>query len=191
MPFSQSDSFERREFSHCRVEDDLEDLSFHRCVFRNISLQSRRLAECIFDDCEFIQCNLSLAELASAVFSGVTFRDCKLLGLNWTGTGGFLTASFEGCIMDNNLFADMNLSKFRFSGCSLMNATFSNIKLTEAVFDECELSGCQFHNTDLTRADFRTSRNYYMNAETNTLRKTVFSLPEAVSLLGNLDIVLD
>ena len=30
-----------------------------------------------------------------------------------------------------------------------------------------------------------------MNAETNTLKKTVFSLPEAVSLLANLDIVLE
>lgn len=191
MPFGDSDSFERAEFSHVALDDDLEDVVFYRCVFNNISFQSKRLSECVFDECSFVQCNLSLVEIAGSVFTDVRFSECKLLGVNWSGTGGFLTASYDGCIMENNLFADMNLSKFRFTGCRLTNAAFSNTKLQKAVFDECDLAQCQFHNVDLTCADFRTSRNYYMNAESNVLRKTRFSLPEAVSLLANLDIVLE
>jgi len=191
MPFSESDTFERTTFDQVVCDDDLEDISFYRCVFRNASFQSRRLIDCVFDDCEFIQCNLSLVEIMASVFTGVKFVDCKLLGVNWSGTGGFLSASYNGCIMEHNVFADMNLSRDKFTSCVLANATFSHTKLRYSVFDDCDLSQCQFHQTDLSYANFTTSRNYYMNAETNNLKKTVFSLPEAVSLLANLDIVLD
>ncbi|WP_147818670.1 pentapeptide repeat-containing protein [Salidesulfovibrio onnuriiensis] len=191
MPFSRGESIERQEFREIDCRSDLEDISFYECVFRDCSFQSRRLSDCVFDECEFVRCNLSLVEMAGAVFTGATFTDCKLLGLNWSGTGGFLSAAYTGCLMENNLFADMNLSRFRFTSCLLANSAFSNTKLRQAVFDDCDLAQCQFHQTDLTEADFRTARNYYMNAETNRLRKTRFSLPEAVSLLANLNIVLE
>ncbi len=60
----------------------------------------------------------------------------------------------------------------------------------EVKFEDCDFVGCQFHQTDLSSADFTTARNYFMNAESNKLKKTKFSLPEAVSLLANLDIEL-
>jgi len=113
-----------------------------------------------------------------------------MLGVSWGGAGGFLSASYDGCLLNNNVFADMNLTRFKFSSCFLVEASFSNTKMRYSVFDDCDLSQCQFHQADLSFADFTTSRNYYMNATTNTLRKTLFSLPEAVSLLANLDIVL-
>lgn len=191
MTFAAGENHERRTFDQVRCHEHLLDISFYKCVFRESSFQGQRFSECVFDDCEFHCCNLSLVELAGTVLTGVVFRDCKLLGLNWSGTGGFLSASYEGCLMENNVFADMNLSRFRFMSCALSNSTFSNTRLRQAVFDDCDLSGSRFHQADLTGADFRTARNYYMNAETNTLKRTRFSLPEAVSLLANLDIVLE
>lgn len=71
-----------------------------------------------------------------------------------------------------------------------MDAAFSDCKLARVKFDDCDFAGCQFHQTDLSNADFTSSRNYFMNAETNKLKKTKFSLPEAVSLLANLEIEL-
>lgn len=189
--FSEQEAYERGEFARVECGEDFPGATFYRCVFTDCSFQARRLEECTFDDCTFVRCNLSLMEMAGAVFTGVKFADCKMLGLNWSGTGGFLSASYSGCIMENNVFADMNLSRFRFTSCLLANSTFSHTRLNHAVFDDCDLTQCCFHQADLSHADFRTSRNYYMNAETNTLKKTRFSLPEAVSLLANLDIVLE
>jgi len=42
----------------------------------------------------------------------------------------------------------------------------------------------------LSFTDFTTSRNYQISSEQNILKKTKFSLPEAVSLLANLDVVI-
>lgn len=84
----------------------------------------------------------------------------------------------------------MNLTKVKFEKCSLKESVFSNSKLQKVKFSECDLSQCQFHQSDLSYADFSTSRNYFMSADSNKLHQAVFSLPEAVSLLANLDIKL-
>jgi hypothetical protein len=42
----------------------------------------------------------------------------------------------------------------------------------------------------LTQADFTGATNYAIAASLNTLKKTKFSLPEAMSLLYSLDIIL-
>ncbi len=191
MAFLDDESYERRTFDQIHLDDDLEGVSFYKCVFRSCSFQSRRLVECAFDDCEFVQCNLSLLQNVRSVLTGVTFTDCKLLGVDWSNPGGFFSASYEGCIMENNAFTDMNLKRFRFASCILTSSSFYNCRLQHAVFDDCDLSETQFYRTDLSHADFRTSRNYFMNVETNKLNKTRYSLPEAVSLLANLDIVVE
>ncbi len=190
MVFLQQNSYENEIFEDVAWSNDLEDVEFYNCTFKNSSFQSCRLIECSFDSCEFIQCNLSLIEIKYTSFLDVKFIDCKILGVNWGEAGGFLSASYDGCLLNNNVFADMNLTRFKFTSCLLGEALFSNTKMRYSVFDDCDLSQCQFHQADLSHADFRTSRNYFMNATTNTLQKTMFSLPEAVSLLANLNIVL-
>lgn len=189
MTFDEN-SYENETFENVDWRDDLEGVEFFNCVFKNSSFQSSRLIECCFDSCEFVQCNLSLVEILHTSFLGAKFTDCKMIGVTWSAIGGFLTATYESCIMNNNIFADMNLTRFQFNSCSFVEASFHNTKLMHAVFDDCDLSGCLFSQADLSFADFRTSRNYRISAEQNTLRKTQFSLPEAVSLLVNLDIVL-
>lgn len=186
----REDSYENEVFENIELADDLEGVEFTNCVFRNSSFQSRRLTECSFDGCVFIQCNLSLMEIVHTSFLDATFTDCKMIGVSWSAVGGFLSASYEGSILNNNIFSDMNLTRFRFVSCSFVEASFHNTKLVRSVFDDCDLLQCQFSQSDLSFADFTTSRNYYVNAATNTLHKTRFSLPEAVSLLANLDIVL-
>jgi len=190
MVLFEDDSYENETFEDVVWSDDLDNIEFYKCTFKNSSFQSSRLIECSFDSCEFIQCNLSLIEIKYTSFIDVKFTDCKILGVNWSTAGGFFSASYDGCILNNNFFSDMNLTRFKFSSCYFVEASFFNTKMMHSVFDECDLSRCQFHQVDLSFANFTTSRNYYMNAATNTLRNTAFSLPEAVSLLANLDIVL-
>lgn len=168
----------------------LDDASFFQCTFRNASFQYAAFNNCRFERCIFEGCNLSLAQLRTARLIGVKFKDSKLAGINWSNTSGVFSASFSGCVMDNCAFSSMNLSKYRFTNCSFRDASFMNTKLHHAVFEECDLRKCMFHNTDLSHADFSTSRDYFINADSNRFHKTVFSLPEAVSLLSNFDITL-
>ncbi|GAB6127108.1 pentapeptide repeat-containing protein [Humidesulfovibrio idahonensis] len=164
--------------------------SFYDCVFRNSSFQYAQLANCTFEHCVFDCCNLSLAQLRATRIIGAKFLNSKLSGINWSNPSGVFSASFNGCLMDNCAFFSMNLSKYRFTNCSFHDASFMDTKLAYAVFDECDLRNCTFHNADLSHADFSSSFNYFINADTNRFQKTIFSLPEAVSLLSNFNITL-
>ena len=52
------------------------------------------------------------------------------------------------------------------------------------------LTDSRFNHTNLTEADFSDATHYNISAVDNTLKKTRFSLPEAISLLYSLDIIL-
>jgi uncharacterized protein YjbI with pentapeptide repeats len=182
------DGYENETFAHVEWRGDLEDVEFYNCLFAHSSFQSCRLMGCSFDSCTFVQSNLSLVEILNTSFLDARFSECKMIGVAWSAVGGFLSAIYDRCNLNNNIFSDMNLTRFKFTSCSLEEASFQHTKLRHAVFDDCDLARCRFTQTDLSFADFTTSRNYFMDAEHNTLHKTRFSLPEAVSLLENLDI---
>jgi uncharacterized protein YjbI with pentapeptide repeats len=169
---------------------ELTGAEFSRCAFRNCSFQYASFADCGFERCSFDCCNLTLARLEGARLLDVNFANSKLSGVNWSNTSGIFRASYSDCLMDNCSFTGLNLSRYVFTDCSFRDAIFQDNKLAHATFAGCDLLRCTFHNTDLSFADFSTASNYFMNAETNRLHKTVFSLPEAASLLGNLDITL-
>lgn len=190
MACFEKDHYEDAEFVHLDESGVIEGIDFYRCTFQNAAFQSASFTGCSFDRCEFLQCNLSLLKINQTSFSNARFADCKLVGIDWSTPAGIFTAAFTGCLLDSALFANMNLKQFAFTSCSLVDAMFHKTNLTRAVFDDCDLTRCLFSHANLTQADFTTSRNYSISAEDNTLRKTRFSLPEAVSLLANLDIVL-
>lgn len=184
-------TFEDESFDHIDLKNNsLSDISFINCTFLKSCFEYAVLSECFFEKCSFIECNLSLIEIQGSKFIDTCFINSKLLGINWSSTSGIFSASFQDCNLSNNAFVDMNLMKYKFTECLLKDAAFINTKLQHAVFDFCDLFNCQFSNADLSYANFETSKNYYINAQTNKLKKTIFSLPEAVSLLGNFDIVL-
>ncbi|MDR3641794.1 MAG: pentapeptide repeat-containing protein [Humidesulfovibrio sp.] len=168
----------------------LNSADFFQCVFRNASFQYAQLTHCTFEQCVFDCCNLSLMQLHSTKIVGTKFMNSKLSGINWSSPSGVFSASFNGCVMDNCAFVSMNLSKYKFISCSFCDASFINTKLSHCVFEDCDLRNCAFHKTDLSYADLSSSCNYFMDAESNRFHKTKFSLPEAVSLLSNFDIIL-
>ena len=43
-------------------------------------------------------------------------------------------------------------------------------------------------HTNLSSADFSGAQNYQIDANENTIKKAIFSLPEALSLLSTFDI---
>ena len=71
-----------------------------------------------------------------------------------------------------------------------MDVDFRETDLSQADFAGTNLCDSLFLATDLTEADLSQARNYQIDPSQNTVRKAKFSLPEAMSLLYGLDIVL-
>jgi len=71
------------------------------------------------------------------------------------------------------------------------NCTFQNCHFAESMWRKCRFENCTFKSCDLTEADFTGATGYAISAAHNTLHKTRFSLPEALSLLHSLDIILE
>jgi uncharacterized protein YjbI with pentapeptide repeats len=60
--------------------------------------------------------------------------------------------------------------------------------LSRASFARTDLAESVFLNTDLTQADLSQARNYRIDPGQNKIARARFSLPEAMSLLYNMDI---
>ena len=49
----------------------------------------------------------------------------------------------------------------------------------------------RFSKTNLSGADFRGARNYYIDVRNNNVKKARFALPEAMSLLGSFEVIIE
>lgn len=184
--------FNGKDFSGIAIKDrNFTQCSFHSCQMVETDLQS-----CYFRDCSFEQCDLSLAKLEHCQSQNTIFRKSRLVGIDWT------RLTWQKKALKPPLhFIACNLNYCNFFGCLLENTKFMDCMLQEVEFGEADLSRADlrrtdlikahFFHTDLTETDFRDARNYDINAVVNTLHKTRFTLPEAISLLHSLDIILD
>jgi uncharacterized protein YjbI with pentapeptide repeats len=123
------------------------------------------------------------------------FEDTKIIGVDWTEAawpkGKFLDPiTFSKCVINHSTFIGLSLPEIRIIECIAHEVDFREADLSQADYAHTDLAGSLFINTNLSQADFTHARNYTINAGLNTLKKTKFSLPEAMSLLHSLDIVL-
>jgi uncharacterized protein YjbI with pentapeptide repeats len=95
-----------------------------------------------------------------------------------------------GCVVNYSTFMGLNLKKINLSKCIAREVSFEETNLTQANCRFTDFENSRFIRTNLTEADFTGAKNYSIAASLNTLKKTRFSLPEAMSLLYNLDIHL-
>jgi len=71
-----------------------------------------------------------------------------------------------------------------------INVDFRETNLEESIFEGTDFSDSIFGKTNLRKADLCEAKNYHIVPGENNLEGTKFSLPESLSLLYNLDIVL-
>ena len=170
---------------------EIKGVDFESCVLRSCVLSKASLARCRFLDCTFESCDLGLVKVPNTRLRGVKFKNCKLIGVNWSPLSAAVSVSFEKCQLNYSNFAGLDLRLTEFIGCSAREADFSDCDLSEAVFTGTDLLGARFAGTNLGKSDFRGATNYQIDPTANKVRKAKFSLPEAVSLLRGLDIVID
>jgi uncharacterized protein YjbI with pentapeptide repeats len=118
-----------------------------------------------------------------------------MIGVDWTDAVWpkeklLEPITFSKCVINHSTFIGLSLPEIKIVECIAHEVDFREANLPQADFSHTDLSGSLVINTNLTQADFTHARNYAINASLNTLKKTRFSLPEAMSLLHSLDIVL-
>lgn len=168
---------------------------FDRCAFADCAFTETAFSLCRFRDCIFKECDLRLAQLRGSTFVNTRFEKSKVTGVDWTVTtwpdGGLFTpVHFNECDISLSSFFGLNLKKTQIIRCTAKEVNFSEADLTQADCTFTDFAESHFLHTNLTEADFTHATNYTIAAGTNTLKKTKFSLPEAVRLLHSLDIVL-
>jgi uncharacterized protein YjbI with pentapeptide repeats len=138
-----------------------------------------------------VECNLSLAKFLNTKLRKTEFSGCKLQGNNFSQADSFaLDIGFRKCIISNCIFSELKLRKTSFTECELDDCDFYKSDLTEADFTLASLQGTVFENTILEKAIFTDARNYAINPLKNNIKKARFSMPEAISLIESLGIII-
>ena len=75
--------------------------------------------------------------------------------------------------------------------CEAKEIDFIETDLSDGDFKNTDFEKSLFFKANLTDADFRGASNYSIDIKTNILKRTRFSLPEALSLLESLDIIIE
>lgn len=184
-------TFKSIDMDHVRVKDS----TFSDCRFENSSFVEAVFEDCRFVNCIFEACDLSLIQVPKCEFSEVHFKNSKAMGIDWTQAFWPVARLrnpllFSGCSISHATFIGLSLRGLKIIDCIAMDVDFREAILSQADFSGSDLSGCLFSNTTLSKADFSRARNYSIHPTQNIITDAVFSLPEAMSLLYNMDIVL-
>ncbi len=179
-------------FSDTKIDCMLKitDTEFSNCRFKNCKLFKISFFDCIFENCVFDNCDLASATIRYSSFRDVTFIDTKLTGIQWADASIPLDVHFKQCLLNYSSFIGVDLRNTDIVKCQVKEADFSEANLLKTNCSHSDFAGARFMNTNLTRADFTNATNYSIHPHGNTLCKTKFSLPEALSLLDVFDIIL-
>lgn len=172
-------------------QETIAGLSFHECTFTDCDFTGSAFSHCTFIDCTFKSCELSLITVEACRFNGVTFRDAKLMGINWSKAVLLKRVDFFGCNISYSTFMELDLSRAAITHCEAKETYFAQTNLTKANCTHTNFIDSKFMHNNLTKADFTGAKNYFIVPTENTLKKTKFAMPEALSLLYGLDIILD
>lgn len=193
--FSDNELFKGVASTH----DELVGLHFEACRFERCDFSETIFRECVFSECIFEECNLAMAKIPESRFEQCDFVDSKMIGVNWTEAHWRKNSpkkkvafpiSFLRCTLDYSIFISMNLTKARFVDCSLREVGFEDTDMECVSFGTSDLSGALFSNTRLDGSDLSLARNYTIDVCRNSIKKTRFAMPEAISLLYALEIEL-
>ncbi len=174
------------------TENKLGKGEYENCVFNGCDFSDSDLSNNHFMECKFIDCNLSNANLKHTMFKEVLFRGCKMLGLKFSDCDSiFMSFNFEVCSLNLSSFFQLKLKNTNFKNCKLQEVDFVESDLTQVLFGDCDLKNAIFERTILEGADFRTSYNFSLDPELNSIRKAKFSKEGIVGLLDKYKIVVE
>ncbi|MDB5284044.1 MAG: hypothetical protein JWO06_3119 [Bacteroidota bacterium] len=167
------------------------DRKFINCVFKNCNFSNTIFKDCVFDECTFDGCDLSLMKVKGSLLKRIQVNSSKAIGIQWFDARSPFSINCTDSNISYSSFFGKDIKKAKFIKCVARETDFSECNLTEANFEGTDLAEARFSDTDLSLANFREAKNYNIDVRFNKVRKTKFSLPEALSLLNSFDITLD
>lgn len=191
MKFTENAYFQEKFTRLSLSGETIEDIIFEECEFIGCSFINCKFEKCKFLNCRFNECTLSAINPANSRYLIVKFSRSKVIGFDWTKTDKLEDLEFADCQINYSNFKLMKLPKIKILNCEAKEVEFIETDMTEGVFRNTDFEKSRFFKTNLTNADFKGARNYYIDARNNILKKARFSLPEALTLLESLDIILE
>jgi len=165
---------------------EFEECEFNKCSFVNCTFEALK-----FLDCKFVECRMSAIKPSHSRFVEVKFCTSQVIGFDWTKADTIEGLEFNECKLNYSNFRLMKPPRIKMIKCEAKEVDFIETDLTDGIFTGTDFENSRFFKTNLTNADFKGAKNYMIDARNNTLKKTKFSLPEALSLLNGLDIIIE
>jgi uncharacterized protein YjbI with pentapeptide repeats len=190
--YFERDTYFQETFSKLALtEETLYSKVFDECDFIDCVLIGCRFEKCRLLNCKFDKCDLSNIIPMNSEFREVKFTNCKAIGIDWTRAGKIKELNFTECLLNYSNFRLLKLPETVIKKCEVKDADFIETDLKDSIFSSSNLENSIFFKTDLSGVDFTHATNYTIDVNNNKLKKTRFSLPEALSLLSNLDIIVE
>lgn len=171
--------------------ETLLDKEYVDCTFVNCNLEHLLLKNIVFEECHFKFCNLSLVKTTKMSWHNVRFTECKMVGIDFTGSNPFSTFRFDSSNLQYATFSQMKLKATSFINCNLQEADFSEADLSSAIFDQCEMSRTIFSHTNLEKADFTSAYHFIIDPRINRLKNARFSQSNLEGLVVSFGIFID
>ncbi|HAP43318.1 MAG: hypothetical protein A2087_03575 [Spirochaetes bacterium GWD1_61_31] len=178
------------------VKLDFSELSllgreFSACVFNDCNFTGSNLSGSTFEDCRFVGCNLSNPILENSRLIDLRFAGCKVVGLRlFTCRQLAFDLQFDACKLSVCNFSDVKMKKSKFTACQIDECYFQNSYLPEADFTASSFRNTLFSQADLQKANFRRASGYSIDPRLNNIRRAVFSVPAVLGLIDCFDIVI-
>lgn len=163
---------------------------FEGCTFLDC-----HLAEADFQHARLLHCTFKRCDLSNAKFKGATLRelvceDSKLLGLDFSRATAASHLHLVNCVLSYANFAQHDLRKAKLDGSIFREADFGGANLSQASCVGADFSGARFASTNLSKADLRQARGYAIDPASCNVKGMRASMPEALSILAVLGVVV-
>jgi uncharacterized protein YjbI with pentapeptide repeats len=191
MSFTKTDYYQEKFTRLSLTGETFKAIAFDECEFAACSFINCKFEKSKFLNCRFNECVLSAVVPMDCRLNEVRFLKCKVIGIDWTKTQQVRDLDFAESQVNYSSFKLMSLPKTRLIKCEAKEVDFTEADLSQGDFRQTDFEGSRFFKTNLSFANFKGAKNYYIDARNNTLKQTRFSLPDALSLLNSLDIILD
>lgn len=174
-----------------KVIKDLMYKELSNCQFYACHLSTMDFSGTLLEECLFKECHLSLVDLKGTKLRDVKFENCKIEGVDFSKCDTFIIdMDLEGCLIRNCSFSNLNLKKHSFKRSQIIDSDFFEMELEECDFSNTVLTGTTFENCNLSKANFTNAKDYHISLSFNNIKKAVFTLPDAVGLLKDFDVVI-
>lgn len=191
MGFTKHSYYQRKFVGISLTKEVVREIEFEECGFTGCSFLDCEFVKCRFINCKFDGCSMSAIVPTESTFVDITFVNSKVIGFDWTKVKRIQGVSFDHCKLNYSNFRLLKLHKLQMVACEAQEVDFTEADLTEGNFKDTDFERSVFSKTNLSKADLKGARNFFIDARYNNIKKAHFSLPEALSLLDSLDVVID